>query len=74
MAKAAWRIAESPETRRPLLDSLAHPQFGHAGHLHRPDAGRPQAAAHGPRARRTLISVGDGTWRSWDATTHRLTG
>ncbi|WP_215456072.1 hypothetical protein [Streptomyces sp. ATCC 21386] len=41
MAKAPWRIAESPETRRPLLDSLAHPQFGHAGHLHRPDAGRP---------------------------------
>ncbi|WP_435281276.1 nSTAND1 domain-containing NTPase [Streptomyces koelreuteriae] len=67
---AAWRMAPLPETRRALLGSLAQPE---------PDAFTDPAPGYASRrflvdSGRVLLSVDDGTWRTWDVTTRRRTG
>ncbi|UUU32759.1 hypothetical protein JIX56_24290 [Streptomyces sp. CA-210063] len=64
---AAWRVAESPETRRALLGALAQPET---------DIFTDPTPGSGPtrlltRSGRTLLSADDGTWRTWDVTTRR---
>ncbi|MDX3733299.1 nSTAND1 domain-containing NTPase [Streptomyces caniscabiei] len=64
---AAWRVAESPETRRALLGALAQPET---------DVFTDPAPGGDPtrfliRSGRALLSKDGGTWRSWDVTTHR---
>ncbi|MBD0841580.1 helix-turn-helix domain-containing protein [Streptomyces sp. TRM68416] len=70
LGAASWRIAELPETRRALLGSLTQPES--AAFTDPTPGDTPQRLL--TDAGRTLVSVGDGTWRSWDATTHRRTG
>ncbi|MER5215186.1 helix-turn-helix domain-containing protein [Streptomyces sp. NPDC002838] len=67
---AAWRIAPLAETRRTLLGSLTQPEqdaFSDAASGHRSqrflaDSGR------------TLLSVDDRTWQTWNLGTRRSTG
>ncbi|MFF9772904.1 hypothetical protein ACF1HJ_04360 [Streptomyces sp. NPDC013978] len=66
---AAWRIAPLPETRRALLGSLAQPEVdafsdpasGYRSQRFLADSGR------------TLLSVDDRTWQTWDLATRRTT-
>ncbi len=64
---AAWRISELPESRRALLGALAQREL---------DNFTDPAPGDGPNryldsSGRTLLSVGDSTWRRWDVDTHR---
>lgn len=67
---AAWRIAPLAETRRTLLGSLTQPEqdafsdpaSGHRSQRFLADSGR------------TLLSVDDRTWRTWNLGTRRSTG
>ncbi|WP_405645800.1 hypothetical protein [Streptomyces sp. NBC_00019] len=64
---AAWRVAESPETRRALLGALAQPET---------DTFTDPTPGSDPtrflsRSGRTLLSAAGDTWRTWDVTTHR---
>lgn len=64
---AAWRIAPLPETRRALLGSLAQPESdsfsdpasGYRSQRFLADSGR------------TLLSVDDRTWQTWNLATRR---
>ncbi|MGW1720416.1 nSTAND1 domain-containing NTPase [Streptomyces sp. NPDC002156] len=63
---AAWRVTESPDTRRALLGALAQPET---------DTFTDPAPGSSParfltRSGRTLLSAADGTWRTWDVATH----
>ncbi|WP_055711462.1 hypothetical protein [Streptomyces torulosus] len=70
LGAAAWRIARLPETRRALLGSLTQPESAIFSDPTPGDDPRRLLTDAG----RTLVSAGDGTWRSWDAVTHRRTG
>ncbi|MDT0570544.1 hypothetical protein RM704_24270 [Streptomyces sp. DSM 3412] len=64
---AAWRVAESPETRRALLGALAQPET---------DAFTDPTPGSDParfltRSGRTLLSTDGDTWHAWNVTTHR---
>jgi WD40 repeat protein/transcriptional regulator with XRE-family HTH domain len=67
---AAWRIAPLPETRRALLGSLTQPESdsfsdpasGYRSQRFLADSGR------------TLLSVDDRTWQTWNLGTRRSTG
>ncbi|MFJ7042044.1 hypothetical protein ACIQVC_01365 [Streptomyces sp. NPDC101112] len=66
---AAWRIAPLPETRRALLGSLAQPEV---------DAFSDPASGYRSRrflanSGRTLLSVDDRTWQTWNLSTRRVT-
>ncbi|MDX3581197.1 WD40 repeat domain-containing protein [Streptomyces europaeiscabiei] len=66
---AAWRMAPLPETRRALLGSLAQPEVdafsdpasGYRSQRFLADSGR------------TLLSVDDSTWETWNLSTRRTT-
>ncbi|MGJ5805519.1 nSTAND1 domain-containing NTPase [Streptomyces europaeiscabiei] len=66
---AAWRMAPLPETRRALLGSLAQPEVdafsdpasGYRSQRFLADSGR------------TLLSVDDSTWETWNLGTRRTT-
>ncbi|KFG02129.1 hypothetical protein IQ62_04075 [Streptomyces scabiei] len=66
---AAWRMAPLPETRRALLGSLAQPEVdafsdpasGYRSQRFLADSGR------------TLLSVDDSTWETWNLATRRTT-
>ncbi|WP_450166296.1 nSTAND1 domain-containing NTPase [Streptomyces akebiae] len=64
---AAWRVAESPETRRALLGALAQPETD-AFTDPTPDSA---PARFLTRSGRTLLSAGGDTWHAWDVSTHR---
>ncbi|MBZ3901465.1 WD40 repeat domain-containing protein [Streptomyces griseiscabiei] len=64
---AAWRVAPLPETRRALLGALVQPE---QDALTDPAPGdRPQRFL--TDSGRTLLSIDDRTWRTWDVVTHR---
>ncbi|KUM80012.1 hypothetical protein [Streptomyces curacoi] len=67
---AAWRVSPLPESRRALLGALAQPEQ---------DTFTDPAPGDSPRRfltpdGRTLLSVEDRTWRTYDVATHRRTG
>ncbi|ULR51753.1 AAA family ATPase [Streptomyces deccanensis] len=64
---AAWRVAESPETRRALLGALAQPE---TDVFTDPTPGS-EPARFLTRSGRRLLSTDGDTWRSWDVPTHR---
>ncbi|WP_310727253.1 hypothetical protein [Streptomyces sp. N2A] len=70
LGAAAWRIAELPETRRALLGSLAQPETDTFTDPASGDSVWRSFAASG----RTLLSVADRTWNTWDVAAHRHTG
>ncbi|WLW50784.1 hypothetical protein [Streptomyces sp. YU58] len=69
LSVAAWHIAALPDTRRALLGSLAQqetdafsdPASGHRSQRFLADSGR------------TLLSVDDHTWQTWNLDTRRVT-
>jgi WD40 repeat protein/transcriptional regulator with XRE-family HTH domain len=63
---AGWRTARLPETHRALLGSLAQPE---SDAFTEPVSGTPTRFL--ANAGRTLVSVGTGTWRTWDVPSHR---
>ncbi|MEU0248143.1 helix-turn-helix domain-containing protein [Streptomyces sp. NPDC006235] len=64
---AAWRISELPESRRALLGALAQPELGNFTDPAPGDEPNRYLDSSG----RTLLSIGDNTWRTWDVGTHR---
>ncbi|WP_060893419.1 hypothetical protein [Streptomyces europaeiscabiei] len=70
LSAASWRISELPESRRALLGSLIQPQSAVFTDPTPGDAPRRLLTDAG----RTLVSVGERSWRSWDVVTHRPTG
>ncbi|MDX3636331.1 hypothetical protein PV728_40135 [Streptomyces europaeiscabiei] len=70
LGAASWRIAPLPETRRALLGSLTQPELdsfsdpasGYRSQRFLADSGR------------TLLSVDDRTWQTWNLATRRSTG
>ncbi|MDF3140430.1 MULTISPECIES: helix-turn-helix domain-containing protein [unclassified Streptomyces] len=64
---AAWRISPLPESRRALLGALAQPELGNFTDPAPGDEPNRYLDSSG----RTLLSIGDNTWRTWDVGTHR---
>ncbi|WP_128434006.1 helix-turn-helix domain-containing protein [Streptomyces cyaneus] len=64
---AAWRISELPESRRALLGALAQRELGNFTDPAPGDEPTRLLDSSG----RTLLSIGDNTWRTWDVGTHR---
>ncbi|AXG51866.1 WD-40 repeat protein [Streptomyces lincolnensis] len=64
---AAWRISPLPESRRALLGALAQPELGNFTDPAPGDTPERFLDVSG----RTLLSISDDTWRTWDAGTHR---
>ncbi|MFF6783504.1 helix-turn-helix domain-containing protein [Streptomyces sp. NPDC012510] len=64
---AAWRISPLPESRRALLGALAQRELGNFTDPAPGDEPNRFLDSSG----RTLLSVGDNTWRTWDVGTHR---
>ncbi|MFI1353171.1 hypothetical protein ACH4TV_06240 [Streptomyces sp. NPDC020898] len=67
---ASWRIAPLPETRRAFLGSLTQPELD--------SFSDPASGFHSERfladSGRTLLSVDDRTWQTWNLATRRSTG
>ncbi|WP_217212271.1 helix-turn-helix domain-containing protein [Streptomyces sp. AC550_RSS872] len=64
---AAWRISELPESRRALLGALAQPELD----TFTDPAPGDEPTRYLDSSGRTLHSIGDDTWRTWDVDTHR---
>lgn len=64
---AAWRMSPLPESRRALLGALAQPELGNFTDPAPGDEPTRLLDSSG----RTLLSIGDNTWRTWDVGTHR---
>ncbi len=64
---AAWRMSPLPESRRALLGALAQPELGTFTDPAPGDEPTRVLDSSG----RTLLSLGDNTWRTWDVDTHR---
>ncbi|WP_030940431.1 helix-turn-helix domain-containing protein [Streptomyces sp. NRRL S-646] len=64
---AAWRTSELPESRRALLGALAQPELDNFTDPAPGDEPTRILDSSG----RTLLSLGDTTWRTWDVDTHR---
>ncbi|MGW1674056.1 nSTAND1 domain-containing NTPase [Streptomyces sp. NPDC002324] len=64
---AAWRTSPLPESRRALLGALAQPELDNFTDPAPGDTPGRFLDVSG----RTLLSVGDNTWRTWDVGTHR---
>ncbi|MFI5549266.1 helix-turn-helix domain-containing protein [Streptomyces sp. NPDC051738] len=64
---AAWRISELPESRRALLGALAQRELDNFTDPAPGDEPNRFLDSSG----RTLLSIGDNTWRTWDVGTHR---
>ncbi|KOG14214.1 helix-turn-helix domain-containing protein [Streptomyces viridochromogenes] len=64
---AAWRISELPESRRALVGALAQPELDNFIDPAPGDEPNRYLDTSG----RTLLSIGDKTWRTWDVGTHR---
>ncbi|MFJ8536553.1 WD40 repeat domain-containing protein, partial [Streptomyces sp. NPDC093591] len=67
LGAAAWRISELPESRRALLGALAQPELDNFTDPAPGDTPERYLDVSG----RTLLSISDGTWRTWDVGTHR---
>ncbi|MGW2516117.1 nSTAND1 domain-containing NTPase [Streptomyces sp. NPDC001617] len=67
---AAWRVAHLPESRGALLGSLGQPERDIFSDPTL-DQGTARFLTHDGR---TLLSVANGTWRTWDTSTRRQTG
>ncbi|MFM9557453.1 nSTAND1 domain-containing NTPase [Streptomyces caniscabiei] len=70
LSGAAWRIARLPETRRALLGSLAQPESASFSDPASGFRSRRFLANSG----RTLLSVDDRSWQTWNLGTRRSTG
>ncbi|KOG39882.1 nSTAND1 domain-containing NTPase [Streptomyces resistomycificus] len=66
---AAWRTSPLPESRRALLGALAQPELGNFTDPAPGDTPERFLDVSG----RTLLSISDDTWRTWDVGTHRRT-
>ncbi|MDX2939332.1 hypothetical protein [Streptomyces ipomoeae] len=67
---AAWRVSPLPESRRALLGALAQPEQDNFTDPAPGDSPRRFLTSSG----RTLLSVEDRKWRTYDVATHRRTG
>lgn len=70
LSVAAWRIAPLPETRRVLLGSLLQPE---SDSFSDPASGF-RSQRFFADSGRTLLSVDDRAWQTWDLGTRRSTG
>ncbi|MDX3589462.1 WD40 repeat domain-containing protein [Streptomyces europaeiscabiei] len=70
LSVAAWRIAPLPETRRVLLGSLVQPE---SDSFSDPASGF-RSQRFFADSGRTLLSVDDRAWQTWDLGTRRSTG
>ncbi|WP_086785510.1 helix-turn-helix domain-containing protein [Streptomyces caniscabiei] len=64
---AAWHTSELPESRRALLGALAQPDLDNFTDPAPGDEPNRILDVSG----RTLLSIGDDTWRTWDVGSHR---
>ncbi len=64
---AAWRMSPLPESRRALLGSLAQPELDNFTDPAPGDEPNRYLDSSG----RTLLSIDDNTWRTWEVSTHR---
>ncbi|KND41655.1 nSTAND1 domain-containing NTPase [Streptomyces stelliscabiei] len=64
---AAWRMSPLPESRRAVLGALAQPELD----TFTDPAPGDQPNRYLDSSGRTLLSIGDNTWRTWDVSTHR---
>ncbi|MFK0111930.1 helix-turn-helix domain-containing protein [Streptomyces sp. NPDC091217] len=67
---AAWQVAHLPESRGALLGSLGQPERD----IFSDPALDEGTARFLTRSGSTLLSVANGTWRTWDTSTHRRIG